>query len=172
MSKDLCRLSSELPFDLEECELAMEEDSGGGVDLKRLVKVCALVCAWCVHWCVHGMVCAWHGVCMVCGQARARFAPSYLPTPLSAGGTIRSSPPHALLSCLPARTPLCAVSHRLSPRVPPREQSDRLLARVTLRTCSSTARNEISKRRLPGPILMVPILSEDVLVLLQYRIGS
>jgi len=39
VSKDLCRLSSELPFDLEECELAMEEDSGGGVDLKRLVKI-------------------------------------------------------------------------------------------------------------------------------------
>ena len=39
VSKDLCRLSSELPFDLEECELAMEEDSSGGVDLKKLVKV-------------------------------------------------------------------------------------------------------------------------------------
>merc|ERR1711957_642786 len=39
VSKDMCQLSSELPFDLEECELAMEEDSGGGVDLKRLVKM-------------------------------------------------------------------------------------------------------------------------------------
>ena len=39
VSKDLCRLSSELPFDLEECELAMEEDAAGGVDLKKLVKV-------------------------------------------------------------------------------------------------------------------------------------
>ena len=48
VSKDLCRLSSELPFDLEECELAMEEDSSGGVDLKKLVKVRA----WCMAWCV------------------------------------------------------------------------------------------------------------------------
>jgi len=40
VSKDLCRLSSELPFDLDECELAIEEDSsGGGVDLKKLVQM-------------------------------------------------------------------------------------------------------------------------------------
>ena len=73
VSKDLCRLSSELPFDLDECELAIEEDSsGGGVDLKKLVQVrawcmacgvCGVVCAW--H--EHGVVCAWRGVCMVHG---------------------------------------------------------------------------------------------------------
>ena len=58
VSKDLCRLSSELPFDLEECELAMEEDAAGGVDLNKLVKVC--VRAWGIH--------AVHGTCMVCGE--------------------------------------------------------------------------------------------------------
>ena len=63
VSKDLCRLSSELPFDLEECELAMEEDSSGGVDLKKLVKVRA----WCITCGVYGLadVCTWH-ICMAC----------------------------------------------------------------------------------------------------------
>ena len=71
VSKDLCRLSSELPFDLEECELAMEEDAAGGVDLKKLVKVracmgytwgtCRVACAWCVHG-------VWRGACIACGM--------------------------------------------------------------------------------------------------------
>jgi len=40
VSQDLCRLSSELPFDLEECQLvASEENKSGGVDLKKLVKM-------------------------------------------------------------------------------------------------------------------------------------
>ena len=80
VSKDLCRLSSELPFDLEECELAMEEDAAGGVDLNKLVKVC--VRAWSIHAvrmpcvcrvyavCVCRVACAWC-VCMVCGVVRA-----------------------------------------------------------------------------------------------------
>ena len=87
VSKDLCRLSSELPFDLEECELAMEEDAAGGVDLKKLVKVracmgytwgaCHLPCgvcmvrarrvAWCVHRMRYGVVCAWRGM-FICAQ--------------------------------------------------------------------------------------------------------
>ena len=86
VSKDLCRLSSELPFDLEECELAMEEDAAGGVDLNKLVKVrtcmgytCRVymqtrvyavwrvhgACAWCVAWCVHAV---WCGVSVVCAR--------------------------------------------------------------------------------------------------------
>ena len=84
MSKDLCRLSSELPFDLEECELAMEEDSSGGVDLKKLVKVRA----WCMAWCVWpgcGVCMAYmHGVRVVCVRGvHPRFVPR--------------APPHRLL---------------------------------------------------------------------------
>ena len=56
VSKDLCRLSSELPFDLEECELAMEEDAAGGVDLNKLVKVRACM----------GYTCRAYAVCMPC----------------------------------------------------------------------------------------------------------
>merc|ERR1740117_2860900 len=39
VSKDLCKLSSELPFDFDECDLATEESASGGVDLKRFVKM-------------------------------------------------------------------------------------------------------------------------------------
>ena len=82
VSKDLCRLSSELPFDLEECELAMEEDAAGGVDLNKLVKVC--VRAWSIHAvcmpCVCRVACAWYvhgvwggwGVVRACGMVCAR----------------------------------------------------------------------------------------------------
>jgi inositol 2-dehydrogenase len=38
VSKDLCKLSTDLPFDLEECEIAAEETEGGGIDLKKFVK--------------------------------------------------------------------------------------------------------------------------------------
>ena len=38
VSKDLCKLSSELPFDIDECELVAEEGASGGVDLKKLVQ--------------------------------------------------------------------------------------------------------------------------------------
>jgi hypothetical protein len=69
VSKDLCRLSSELPgFDPEECELASEGDSSGGVDLKKLVKVRAWlwsgVCVACGAVCAHGMCMYVHGVRM------------------------------------------------------------------------------------------------------------
>ena len=80
VSKDLCRLSSELPFDLEECELAMEEDAAGGVDLKKLVKVRACMgytWTWDMDmgrmphavWRVHGACTAlWRGACIACGM--------------------------------------------------------------------------------------------------------
>ena len=67
VSKDLCRLSSELPFDLEECELAMEEDAAGGVDLNKLVKVC--VRAWGIHAVCMPCVCRVYAVCMPCVYA-------------------------------------------------------------------------------------------------------
>ena len=38
VSKDLCKLSTDLPFDLDECEIAAEETEGGGIDLKKFVK--------------------------------------------------------------------------------------------------------------------------------------
>ena len=78
VSKDLCKLSSELPFDFDECDLATEESASGGVDLKRFVKVRASrVCGACVAraWRVRGAcmarahcahcahvctVCMWH----------------------------------------------------------------------------------------------------------------
>ena len=79
VSKDLCRLSSELPFDLEECELAMEEDSSGGVDLKKLVKVRA----WCIACGVWPDMCmayayAWRarGVCVACTRGSCPAPPS------------------------------------------------------------------------------------------------
>ena len=84
VSKDLCRLSSELPgFDPEECEVASEGDSSGGVDLKKLVKVRAWlwsgVCVACGAWHVH--VCAWraHGVRMACAQGKAACPVRLLP---------------------------------------------------------------------------------------------
>ena len=104
MSKDLCRLSSELPFDLEECELAMEEDATGGVDLKKLVKVRV--------WGV------WRGMYGIFSRGVPRPPPihynsSVVATPSARGAiTVDNEPPKPSASFLLAHTPSFTDDHQ------------------------------------------------------------